>query len=133
MASTSFGQDTFCLTDVGLTDVQVTDPRIIIGQRIGRILQMPLGALANIGDDPGVGFDVKQLLNAKLTPTFLSQSQSKIEAQCSRDAEVQSATATITRGAGGTIVITIQLMSAVGPFQLVLNVSQLTVDLLFNF
>lgn len=131
--STQFGQDTACLTDVGPVDLQVTDPRVLVGQRIARILQTPLGALANVGDDPGLGFDVKQLINAKLSPSFRAQSESRISAQCSRDECVQSASVTITQNSSGAVGISIGLTTAAGPFTLVLNVDQLTVQALFDF
>lgn len=133
MAPVVFGQDTSCLTDVGLVDTQITDPRILVGQRIARRLQTPHGALANIGDDPDFGWDVHQLINARLSPGTLSQYEQQISAECTKDECVQSATVTITQGAGGSVSISVDMQSSAGPFELVLSVDQLTSSLIFNF
>lgn len=128
----NYGFDTYCLSDVGLSDVVVTDPFILIGQRILRRLTTTRGALANIGDDPNAGWDVRQLINARISPATINQYQSQIQAECTKDEEVQSATVTITgTSSTSTLTISIQLVSAAGPFTLVLPVANLTAAQIF--
>lgn len=130
--ATFYGSDSYCLTDVGLFDVQVTDPNILIGQRIARMLQTPRGGLGAINDDPSRGWDVRQYLNGKISPGFLAQAQQQIVNECLKDEEVQSATCTITQ-AGGALTIAVNLVGASGPFTLTLNVGQVTTTAVFTF
>ena len=131
--ATQFGQDSTCLTDVALIDTQITNPQILIGQRIARRLQTPRGALANIGDDPNFGYDLRQLVNARLSPATRSQFETQIGAECEKDECVQSATVTIADNGSGEISVSISLQSAAGPFSLVVSVDQLTTAAVFNF
>lgn len=130
--ATFYGSDTTCVSDVPLIDLQITNPNILIGQRIARLLQTPRGGFAAIGGDPDRGLDVRQFLNAKISPTTLAQAQQQIVNECLKDEEVQSATCTATM-ANGVLTIALNIVAASGPFLLTLNVSQLTVDAVFNF
>lgn len=134
MAATFYGSDTTCLTDVPLIDLQITDPNILIGQRIARLLQTPRGGLGVVGDDPNRGWDLRQYVNAKLPPDFVSQAQQQIVNECLKDEEVASATCLVTQPNGtGSIVVALNLVGAAGPFQLTLNVTSLTVTAVFAF
>jgi hypothetical protein len=134
MAAVQYGSDTVCVTDVPFVDTQTADPFLVVGQRVARRLQTPRGGLASVSDDPNFGWDVRQYLNAKMSPTQVSQAQRQVEAECLKDEEVQSATCTITFVFGtGALTIAVQLVASAGPFTLVLNVSQLTTTVLFQF
>lgn len=130
--ATFYGSDSYCLTDVGLIDLQVTNPVQLIGQRIARRLQTPRGALAAISDDPNFGWDVRQYINAKMGPSDIAIAQAQISGECLKDEQVQSAVVSMTLS-GGSMTLDIKLVSSVGPFTLTLNVDQLTVALVFNF
>jgi len=127
-----YGSDTSCVGDVGLVDVQVTDPRILVGQRIARRLTTPRGALAVINDDPAFGWDCKQYVNAKLRPTDITTAQSQIQKECLKDEQVQTASVVLTLSQGA-LTISVAMVSSAGPFILTLNVSDLTTDLVFTF
>lgn len=128
--ATNYGQDSYCLTDVLLIDTQVIDPRILIGQRIARMLQTPRGALANIGDDADWGWSVLQLINARIAPSQIAQYESQIESECTKDEEVASASVTIS-GSSGSYTISVQVTSSSGPFTLVLPVADLSASQIF--
>ena len=130
--ATNFGSDTSCVTDLPRIDLQVTSPQKLIGQRIARRLQTPRGALAAIGDDANFGWDVRQYANGRLGPTTIATAESQIEAECTKDEQVQSASVKITPGTGGALTITVQLVSAAGPFTLTLSVDDLTVGAIFG-
>lgn len=132
MADIFYGSDTSCVDDIGLVDVQITNPRVLIGQRIARILQTPRGALGIIGDDPNVGFDSRKLIQGKLSPTTIAIAQQQIAAECLKDEQVQSANASLTLS-NDVLTIAIDLASSDGPFTLTLNVSDLTTALIFSF
>ena len=135
MATTSliqYGVDTQCVTDTGAVDVLVTDPRLVIGQRLVRRLTMQRGALRYIGGDPNAGWDVRQYINQKITPAVQAAAQAAIAAECSKDEEVNNATCVMTL-VSGVLTIAISVASAAGPFDLTLSVSAVTVDAIFNF
>lgn len=126
------GSDTACTIDLPLVDVQITNPAQLIGQRIARLLQIPRGALGLINDDPDRGYDVRQLVNARLRPGDVSAAQSAIRSECLKDEEVLEATVSLTQ-ANGNVSIAIKLVSSSGPFSLTLNVQDLTVEAVFSF
>ena len=131
--SVFYGSDSNCLTDVGLFDLQITDPIILIGQRVYRRLSTPRGGLASIGDDQSFGWDVRQYVLGRLSPTDVDQAQRQITAEVLKDEQVQSAVVKLTFVSGGTLTIQIDMISSVGPFTMTLNVNQLTATPVFNF
>ena len=131
-ATTTYGYDTGCLDDIPLVSVTETDPRIVIGHRLARRLQTPRGALGFINGNPDGGYDVRQLVNGKLTPTTIAAAQVTIQNECEKDEEIQSAQCQVVMGAGGAVSINIQAQSAAGPFAMVLTVDQLTAAAVFS-
>lgn len=123
--STFYGSDSACITDVGLTDIQITNPVQLIGQRLARRLQTPRGGLAAFGGPADFGWDVRQLVLKKLTNAAKSTAQQQIEDECTKDEQVLSASCAIT-GTGGNLVITVTGISSAGPFTLTGNVQQFT-------
>lgn len=132
--SVFYGSDTACVTDVGLIDLQVTGPSRLIGERLARLLGMPRGALALVNEPDGAnrGWDIKQYLLAKLTPTTIVQGQQQVQNECLKDEEVQSVTATFAPVANGVLPIVITGVASTGPFAFTLNVSALTVTAVFS-
>lgn len=129
--ATFYGTDTYCVSDLPLVDVQVTDPKQLIGQRLARRLTTPRGALGLIGDDPDAGLDVRQFLNAALSPRQISAIGQAVEAEALKDEQVASSAATVTFAAGA-LTIALKVSSSVGPFQLTLSVSALNTSLIFG-
>jgi hypothetical protein len=131
--ATNYGSDTDCVTDIPLIDVQVTTPQKIIGQRIARRLMTPRGALGLIGDDADFGWDVRQLFNGKISPTFIATAESQIAAECVKDEQVGGADVDLNFTQSNSVMaIDINLTTAEGPFSLTLTVSQLTASLIFG-
>lgn len=132
--ATNYGSDSYCLTDIQRISTLVTDPRVVIGQRVARRLQTPRGALALINGDPNFGYDVRQLVNAKLTPSFKVTAQKAIRDEVEKDQEILSAAVRVESAeAGNGIAITVDIQSSDGPFSLVLNVRDLSVEALISF
>lgn len=130
--ATFYGSDSYCLDDIQRISTQVTDPRVIIGQRIARRLQTPRGALAIINGDPDFGWDVRQLALGRLTPQSRTIAQAKIKEECLKDEQVLGASVTV-EPQQNNLVITIELVAADGPFNLTLNVDDVTVSALLTF
>lgn len=132
MMATDFGTATLGITDIPLISTQTSDPIIVIGQRVARRLLTPRGGLAAIGDDPNFGWDVRQYLNGRMSPVRLAAAQQQIKDECEKDEAVLSADVQISFVSGGAMKISIELTGASGPFTLVLDVSQLTVTVVFG-
>ena len=130
--ATDYGIDTYCLTDTGLTDVLVLDPKILIGQRLVRALTTPHGALTIIGGDPNRGFDLRGLVNSKMTTAAVLSFQQQINAECARDEQVLSADTQLSL-TGSTLTCEIAVVAGPGPFTLTISVSQLDVSAIFTF
>ncbi len=128
-----FGSDTSCITDLSLIDVQVTNPLTLIGQRILRRWQTQRGALASINDDPNFGWDVTQLVNAKLAPGGIAQAQASLEQEAEKDQQVESCSVRVSQQTGGGIRVDASFTTSQGPFSLTLDVRDLSVEAVFNF
>jgi hypothetical protein len=131
--ATNYGYDTACVSDVGLVDVVITSPQRVIGERIARRLQIRRGGLTAV-DPEGAdfGLDVRQFTLGRMDAARKVQAQQLVQAECIKDEEVSDADVTITVINGGAMTITIQLVSAAGPFPLTLNVTALTVEAIFE-
>lgn len=131
MATIFYGSDTSCVTDMSYVDTLITNPSILIGQRLARRLQTPRGALAAINDDPNFGWDCNQYVNAKLTPAQINNAQATIQAECLKDEQVQAININFVLS-GGVLAINASGIAATGPFQFTLNISQVTSNLIFG-
>lgn len=131
--ATFYGSDSACTTDLPLISTTVTDPKQLIGQRTVRRLTTPRGALGLINDDPNFGFDVRQYVNAKLSPDQIAAAQSNIQDEVTKDEQVQSADVSFTIGAAGAVTIEIAMQTLAGPFSMTLTVNELTTQALFDF
>lgn len=131
--SVFYGSDTTCLDDLPLIDTQVTDPRVLIGQRIARRLTTPRGALALINDDPDFGWDVRQYINAKLTEAQKASAARVIQDEVLKDQQVEAATVSFSVSNAGAVYIRLDVAASGGPFSLTLSVSQLTTAAVFDF
>lgn len=120
----NYGQDTYDLTDLPLIDTQI-DGITNIALRIARRLTTPYGALGAINDDPDFGYDVFQLLNIASNQGLLIAARSDIETECLKDEEIQDATVDL-ESQGSGISITVDLTASTGPFQLVMNIQDVT-------
>lgn len=99
-----------------------------IGNAIARRVTTPRGTLFY---DLDYGFDVRAFLNAGFTIDQLSRLQAQISTEVEKDPRVDSADVTLSPDIENQkMTITIRLELATGPFELILGVSALTVDLL---
>lgn len=101
-------------------------PRVL-AEAIVRRLSTPRGGLWYA---PDYGFDVRELLGEGFTPAALFRAQSSIEAEVEKDARVQSARVTLTTPAPDKLRISIRIVAADAPFDLVVGVDALNVELL---
>lgn len=129
---TSLGVDIDAVNDLPLRFNLVTGNKNL-GNAIARRLTTTRGALSNISPSygPNYGFDIRQFLLSGQTPSTLTQMQVAISSEVEKDERVLSVSTTVIfnqqlQSAKVTIYVTTQS----GPFQLILNVNQVTVDIL---
>ncbi|HEY8922881.1 MAG TPA: hypothetical protein VIU64_00800, partial [Polyangia bacterium] len=101
--------------------------RLNLCYAIARRLTTPAGAL---DDHPEYGYDIRQLLNDDFTAPKLSAARASIQAQCEADERVQSAAVSVSLPADGRMTITIQLEDAIGPFDFVMSVDNVSAAIL---
>lgn len=98
-----------------------------VAQAVARRFLTPAGSLPW---DQDAGMDLRDLLLEGLDRAQLPAIASMVRAEALKDERVDTATADASLSASGVLSITLSCTTADGPFELVLAVSQLTVDLL---
>lgn len=120
-AAPNFGSCWSCVYDLTMPSVMVSGNQCV-AEMIARRLQTPRGGLI---DDPNYGYDLTGWLDADITTPQLASIQSNVNAECVKDQRVLSAQSTVTLVQSGMLIVTIQLVTAAGPFTLTLSVSNL--------
>lgn len=103
-----------------------------LANAIARRLATPAGFLADaFGGDADYGFDLRGRLNAALSTQELAAVGAAVEAQCRADERVESASVSVSHDmATSTLSADISLLTAAGPFRLILNISAVTTEIL---
>jgi hypothetical protein len=81
-------------------------------------------------DDPNYGRNVYDLVNADLSPTDLASEGQQFAAEAEKDERVLSCSVTLTLAANGNLTLAATIVTAAGPFKLVLQVNAVTLALL---
>src|SRR5262245_42210422 len=128
--STFVGEDGIPDLDPTFTVIPGTSTRAI-AECLARGLYMPHGRLVEIGDEQDCGFDVRAFLSGKIATRELASIKRGVESEALRDERVDTVTADVTyHPDGNRIEIVVEGDGAVGPFEFVLSITQLTVELL---
>lgn len=122
---TDYGTDLSCVSDLDMTGAEVSG-RLLLGQALARRLQTPRGRLL---EDANYGFDLRQYINADLSPVDIAKIRAGVESECLKDERVLGATATVTL-TNNVLIVTILVQDAAGPFSLVLSVTAVTTTIL---
>ena len=130
-ADPDFGTDFACVDDIDKA-LSMVSGRTCLANAIARRLSTPQGFLAQYwDDDPDYGFDLRGLQLADLNDADLPGYESTIKAQIERDQRVESATASLSLNREtNTLTASVHADTADGPFDLVLGISDIGVDLL---
>lgn len=91
-----------------------------------------ISLLGSVPDDPEYGLDLRDYLNAGLTPAGLSQLRNAIVTQAGADPRIQSVDSvdfTFNEGANA-LTVTLGLSDGQGPFDLILGINSVTVEIL---
>lgn len=122
----NYGIDISCVYDVDPTCREVSG-NLVLGQACARRLITPRGTLI---DDPNYGYDLRQLINDDLSQRDIANLSTNITQELLKDERVLAADVKITVTSAGNAIVIVQITGADGPFQLVLSVNDVTVDLL---
>ncbi len=126
-AGLDLGVDAACITDItstmtlaqGLPNLAMALCRRLITRRGGLFY------------DLDYGLDLRELLNAAVTDEQIAQAPDDIRSECEKDERLLSCTVDVVFSrASSTAKITIRGVTALGPFTLILGVSQVTVEIL---
>lgn len=121
------GTDVLVISDIGLRWDLVTG-RKNLAAAIARRLSTPRGTF---DWDPNYGFDLRDALNAGMTATQISQLRGAITDESEKDERVLAAAVVVDFNfATSSLSVKITLTDADGPFDLILLVTALTVEVL---
>jgi hypothetical protein len=127
LADDDLGTDVALTTDLAPVWGMVNG-KTNLAMALYRRLTTPRGGLFY---DPDYGYDLRDLLNANLAAADISRARGEIAAECLKDERVQAATVVLTfEPRAKSLTIAIEIESTIGPFDLVLRATQVTVDIL---
>ncbi len=121
-----FGTDLYCLEDIDASG-RVVSGIEGLAQAIYRRFITPRGWLL---DDPDYGTALIEFLGDSIDASGLGRIRAAIVGEAMKDERVASVDATVRIDGAGIITCTLQILSALGPFKMVLGVSGVSVDLL---
>jgi phage baseplate assembly protein W len=122
-----YGSDVLVFPGVDGNLNLVADWRVV-AEALARRLSTPRGTLPF---HPDYGLDVREYLNEAVTQDALYRMKAAVELECEQDERVENAEATITYSASTqTLRLSIEATTTTGPLRFVLNVSQVSVELL---
>lgn len=125
-AQNSFGSAWSCVEDLTMPSVMVTGFRVV-AEAIVRRWTTPRGGLV---DDPEYGYDLTDYIGDDLNPSDVAQVASFAAAEARKDERVQFAKVSITMSLAGAMSVTASILTASGPFLLVLSIDQVSVSIL---
>ncbi len=130
-----FGVDFSTFLGAGAPDLDpnwspITGARAV-AELIARGLMQRPGQLADMNDTYRSGRDLRRYMSKRLTQVGLLQMRQDIEREARIDERVESVVIDISHDAtANKATVKLAVKTALGPFDLVLAVSQLTVDLI---
>lgn len=125
MTQPDFGSCWSCIDDLVMPSVQVTG-FTVVAQAIARRWQTPRGGVI---DDPSYGYDLSDFINDDLDKAGLAEIAHYAGAEAEKDERVLSCEVNVTFISGFLTVVG-KVTTALGPFVLVVSVSQINVALL---
>lgn len=121
-----FGKALSCVNDFS-PDAKMVSGFRVVGEAIARRWITPRGRLIGY---PNYGFDLTEYVNADVTDRDLAGLRAQASAEALKDERVQSCTVSTSLATDGVLTVTAEVGTAQGPFQLVVAVTSVTLDLL---
>lgn len=129
MTVTGFGRDTSCLTE--LRPGRYATGARLVAEAAYRRLTTPKGALLGGDDEANYGLDLLEVIGAMNPKAIAAALPAQIRHELLQDDRISSVDAVcnvVTSGPNTTIQIEISAETDVGPFDLTLAVSDVSVD-----
>jgi hypothetical protein len=123
-----FGTTLSCIFDLDPMGAMVTG-LTTLSQALIRRITTPRGRLLY---DPNYGYDIQSELNDDVTQLQVGQIGLNMDQEFLKDQRVFASKTTVVLSALGELDTNSQIQSAVGPFSLVLNVSQVGVSVVLG-
>jgi hypothetical protein len=95
----------------------------VVGEAVARRWGTPQGRLI---DDPDYGRDVSDLIGDDLSPAQIVAEAQQLAAEAEKDERVLSCQVALDLSVAGALTVTAQIVTAAGPFKLVLGVSSVS-------
>lgn len=121
-----FGKELSCVSDVAEDGRQVTGNRLV-AEAIVRRWQTPRGRLIRY---PNYGRDLTDFLNDDVSPSDIAQMRSEAEQEAEKDERVTSCAVLAVLNVDGGLEMTAEVTTGDGPFELVVSITQVSVELL---
>jgi hypothetical protein len=105
----------------------------LVAESVYRRLTTTRGTLFGGDDEANFGLNLEDVIGQVTTPSAAAALPGQIEAELQKDERIESVTATVVpviSGPSTSWTITIAAQTALGPFLLVLSVSEVTTQLL---
>lgn len=122
MPTVDYGSDISTVPDLDPSYSVITGPRVV-AEAVARRLITPRGGLFY---DLNYGYDVRQFLNAIITPGLASTISSQCEQEALKDERVLGASVVVIQGPGqlSQLTLNVDLKLQSGPFKFVMTVGQ---------
>lgn len=112
--------------DLSMPSYMATENRVVAEAVLRRWTTSP----GELIDDPNYGYNVMDLVSDDLGPRQIAYAQQRLAAEAQKDERVKSASVVLTLSAAGELTINAHIVTARGPFDLVVAVSATSVELL---
>lgn len=125
-----FGSDLSCIDDLSPSMAEVSFTHLVLQEALARRLTTPRGFII---DDPLYGYDVRGWLNNATDNKTIARIRGEIRGELMKDERVLSANVAVTvSGNPGSLTMLIQCEgdSIAGPYNLVVSVDRVNVELL---
>ena len=123
------GSDLSCITDLTSDAAEVSGVTCWL-QALTRRLQTPIGTLI---DDPDYGYDILDQLDAEIALSDLDGIGADVDSEFLKDERTLSSSTNVVssvQNGAVTLRLTSRVRSGLGPFTMVIQVSQLSVKIL---
>ncbi len=122
---TDYGTELSCVNDIA-SDGRMVSGFAVVAEALVRRLQTPRGRL--IGD-PNYGMDLRQYINADMSPRDIVGLRAAVSAECAKDDRVVAVKTLADLDDQGVLTLTIGIDLGKESFTLVVSASDVTVDL----
>ena len=126
-----FGRDISCVTE--LRTGRFASGSRLVAESVYRRLTTPRGMLRGGEEEANYGLDLTELIGSVSNKSDAAALPGRIESELRKDERIDSVTVTVvetTQGVAKSFEVFIEAETGEGPFDLQLQVSEVTVDLL---